>query len=168
MLFNGERPRRAPDGREIVLEVDRLGQHPQQEAVGEVGVVGGADDRGGEHDVERRINLEAAPDQKSSDAERVILLILSEEQPGNEEPAQHKKQIDRNPADLMPNRGDRPDRRRRVGRRQLHVAPEDQNDRYAPQQVQLLHARQATTSTTQARRRPGAGVIARPRRAASR
>ena len=30
----------------------------------------------------------------SSDAERAILLILSEEQPGNEEPAQHKKKTD--------------------------------------------------------------------------
>ena len=85
------------------------------------------------------------------DAHSAVLLIFGEQQAGDEEPAQHEEQIDRDPADLVPKRGRRLDRWGDCGRGQLYVTPEDEDDGDAAEHVQLRHPRHFTASTRRGR-----------------
>src|SRR5688572_33410691 len=54
-------------------------------------------DRRQQQEVERRIDLKAAPEQEAPDTKTAVALLLPEQKARNQEAAQHEEQIDTDP-----------------------------------------------------------------------
>src|SRR5262245_37608442 len=85
-----------PNGGVVVLHERQLGE------IGAERDTTAEDRRRHQHEhPEGRVNLEAATKEKPTCANAAGLLIVAEEQTGDEEPAQHKEEIDAHPSPAM-------------------------------------------------------------------
>ncbi len=152
VLLDGQRPGVVPQGPEVVLDEQDLGQQPLPEGGRPLALPVLDDGHDGDHHVEARVDLEAAPHEEAQDVHLAVLRVLAEEQAGDQETAQHEEQVDAGPAraphDARDDRGVAVDELR-------PVVADDQQDGRRAQHVQFGKAA--------LRRRSGPGPVG-PRR----
>lgn len=75
-----------------------------------------------------------------TDVNFMMLLVLAEQEAGDEKTAEDKKEIHSHPSTLKQYRGYVVEKNARPGRKWLHVMPYDEENRYGPQDVDLFEA----------------------------
>ena len=132
VLLDRQGPRVIPEAGQVVLHEQQLRSHQPQPGRGAGPRPEG--DRHQDEDPERRVDLEPAADQEAAHLELTVAQLGAEEQPGDQVPAQHEEQVHADPARLVPVSQEAP--HRGVGRSAVEMAPQHQEDRHQPQDVE--------------------------------
>ena len=135
VLLDRERPTVREQRRAIVLHKEHF---RQQGAAGDrLPAPRGDRDRHCKKDIKGRVNLEAAPDQKSPDIQRPVPRVFLEQKTRHQEPAQDEKQIDTDPSRPLPERENRRSQRIAHSAGNLrHVPAEHEHHRDRAQDIE--------------------------------